>query len=252
VGRAARSRQEGEPLKYKAPKRRVFISEKHAAARLKFAKLHKDDSHKSTVFTDSKIFKASGSRNGRLGQFRWVPESESNVEYAFKETMQVHVYGGISNAGKTKLHVVSGTTGLKRTEDFGKARGVGALEYQHVLKTTLISGARELYPRTPWTFMQDGAKAHTAKSTKALLDKECPHWIKDWPASAMDLNPIENVWGAMSERLCGRRFNTVEEYTAAIYAEWDRLPQGYIRKLVGGVWRRLRDVRKNNGGLTKY
>jgi hypothetical protein len=216
----------------------------------------RDLSHKDIMFTDSSYITPTGYRSGRRGAYKWVRRSKENTQHVHKTSIQVHVYGGISWHGLTDLHVVSGTTGFKRDPAIGEkktTRGVGALEYQHVLTTTLLPGARDIFPRgTQWVFMQDGAPGHRAKTTKAMLDRECPNWIKDWPANSPDLNPIENVWAYMSDKIKKQRFNTIEDLKVAVLAEWRRIPLQYIRKLVGGMWRRHKAVIRNKGGPTDY
>ena len=52
-------------------------------------------------------------------------------------------------------------------------------------------------------FMQDGAPAHTAKLTQAWCSEHLPsYWAKvDWPGNSPDLNPIENLWSILADKL---------------------------------------------------
>ncbi|KAJ3442125.1 transposable element-related [Anaeramoeba flamelloides] len=50
-----------------------------------------------------------------------------------------------------------------------------------------------------WILMQDGAPAHTSRSTKEYLSKKCSV-LENWPPNSPDLNPIENLWGIMGKK----------------------------------------------------
>ena len=55
-------------------------------------------------------------------------------------------------------------------------------------------------------FMHDGAPCHRAKAVKEWLDKHnIP--IMTWPGNSQELNPIENVWKLMKDKVTpSRRF----------------------------------------------
>jgi hypothetical protein len=52
--------------------------------------------------------------------------------------------------------------------------------------------------------MQDGAKPHATPMIKKFLRDESIE-LMDWPAQSPDLNPIENIWGLLKDKLYDRR-----------------------------------------------
>ena len=49
-------------------------------------------------------------------------------------------------------------------------------------------------------FEQDSAPCHKAKMT-AICFKKMKITVSDWPGNSLDLNPIENLWSIVKNRL---------------------------------------------------
>ena len=117
---------------------------------------------------------------------------------------------------------------------------------------------QQLLPRLPRAtrkrliLMQDGATCHTAREVALFLANHNVQVLEDWPSNSPDLNPMENLWGYMEHKLKNRVCATNEELWEQIQSVWDSIPLSYIQSLFDSMPKRLRAVKKKNGGTIKY
>ncbi len=76
---------------------------------------------------------------------------------------------------------------------------VTALVYQDILEHFMLPSADQLLKNADFIFQQDLVPAHTAKSTKCLLNDHGVG-VLDWPANSPDLNPVKNPWGIVKRK----------------------------------------------------
>jgi transposase len=68
-------------------------------------------------------------------------------------------------------------------------------------------------------FLQDGAPCHTSKKVKEFLQaKEVE--VMDWPGNSPDLNPIENMWKHMKNKLKKKTITSVTVLKEEITKLW--------------------------------
>ena len=101
-------------------------------------------------------------------------------------------------------------------------------------------------------FMQDGAPCHRAKIVTQFL-KPKKIRILDWPGNSPDLNPIENLWSILKDKVSEKQPTSAKMLEQAIKEVWVReLSNEYCQSLVESMPRRLEAVIKAKGGPTKY
>jgi hypothetical protein len=235
VRRAARSRSL-RPFRMQKGSR---LLDSHKTQRLKFAKMNRSKDWSSTIFTDEHTFKQFKPANP-AHDIVWA---KSATEVPDREVERwgsaLSVWAGISRRGKTNLYFYSGT--------------LSADDYQTVLEKSLLPAAQEMFDeeKIEWELQQDKATCHMARSTKDWLEKNDVRVVDGWPTKGDDINPIENVWAILDERLQKRKFKTPAGMKRAIREEWNNLEQSTIENLIESIPGRLRKVIKAKGGSIK-
>ncbi len=99
----------------------------------------------------------------------------------------------------------------------------------------------ESHYNRPIYFQEDNDPSHGTRSLHnvARKAKQDSHLsIIHHPAQSPDLNPIEGIWEIMKQRLRGGNWSTVEQFKAAIEAEWRHVTINQIRKRISEMpWR---------------
>ena len=154
-----------------------FVSSKNRAERIifcNFCVLTKETFDYSIFIDECTV---SMDKNGR---FQWYKkrknQTKSGLVAKYKHTASIHILGGISRLGKTKLMIFSGkvnTAGFKQLAD------------QFIIP--FVNDKYSTYHR----LHLDNASFHT-KSAQWFEDNGLNHFKT--PAQSPDLNPIELVW----------------------------------------------------------
>jgi len=102
-------------------------------------------------------------------------------------------------------------------------------------------------------FQDDNAKIHTSKKTREWKEKNRIISMP-WPAQSPDLNPIENLWKILKDRIQQRKPfpKTVQQLKIALKEEWSKLESNSLSNLINSMPKRVRMVIEEKGGHTKY
>lgn len=169
----------------------------------------------------------------------------------------------VESSGATKLHPVTGTTGL-RTE-FRNLRGqaaknIACAEYKSVLERTFIPEGRRIFSGqglAVWTLQQDNDPAHSRagdvlNAHRNDMRGSVVNLLSSWPGNSPDLSPIENVWAYVDAQENEQGCRTFQEYKAAVDFHFQSIPRDKCIHLFDSVPRRLQHCVELGGATTKY
>jgi transposase len=100
-------------------------------------------------------------------------------------------------------------------------------------------------------FQQDNDSKHTASVTKRFFSNRSIK-ILPWPAMSPDMNPIENLWDHVKQRVAESEPKTIRELRDAIERAWYQIPRETCEKYAMSFSRRALALCRSRGGHTKY
>jgi len=239
-------------MELRSVQQRPILSASSRRKRKAFSRQHHDPNR--LVAIDSTYFTVGAVQRRRKV---WVVKGQPVIDGRPNRSQQLHVYGGISAHGKTSLIRVTGTTGHTQRyyNSRGQLSGVGAEEFQEVLRDKLVPESSQLFAAagvSRWWVLMDNAPAHAAKSTKQCIkDNDIPV-VNGWPPNSPDLNPIENAWAWCKRRVYAQQHNSLEELWEAVQRHWAALPDHMCRALMTSLTTRKALCLERDGGYAGY
>uniref|UniRef100_A0A8C5MML4 Tc1-like transposase DDE domain-containing protein n=1 Tax=Leptobrachium leishanense TaxID=445787 RepID=A0A8C5MML4_9ANUR len=104
-------------------------------------------------------------------------------------------------------------------------------------------------------FMHDNAPSHAAKNTSASMAAMGIKGAKVmvWPPSSPDLNPIENLWSILKQKIYegGRQFTSKQQLWEAIVTSCKQIEAQTVQKLTSSMDARLVKLLSNKGSYVK-
>jgi hypothetical protein len=93
---------------------------------------------------------------------------------------------------------------------------------------------------------------HKANLVSDWLDLH-PFDVMVWPPQSPDLNPIENIWALLKQRLFEKPVpSSMHEHWANVSPTWYDIDKAMVRRYIETMPYRCRAVIKANGRWTKY
>lgn len=203
-----------------------------------------DNLHRKILFTDEKIFTVQEKFNKQNDRVyaRSSKEASELIPRVEKghHPASVMVWWGVSYDGVTDLHFCE--QGVKTS----------AKVYQEtVLEAVVKPLNHSLFQNQPWTFQQDSAPAHKAKTTQNWLRNNLPAFIcsEEWPSGSPDLNPLDyKLWTTLEDMVCRKRHPNIDSLKSALLRAVDNFPMDEARAAIDDWPVRLKACVKAKGG----
>jgi transposase len=126
--------------------------------------------------------------------------------------------------------------------------------YLTILKKYLVDTLKFYGLSSPQIIYQhDNDPKHTAEKVQEwLADRQFQ--VLDWPSQSPDLNPIENLWSLVKDRVGSRvaPSATIDEVWAEFEEQWNAVSREECLKLIDSMPDRIRAVLKSKGGHTRW
>ena len=224
--------------------KKALLKETHKERRLAFALAHQHwtvDDWLRVVFSDeTALYLYRNNNGGRV----WRLVGETLTDRCVQGTVKfggghINVWGAISRFGISLFcevgDVMNGDT------------------YLSVLESELLASIRVWNNKNEMIFMHDNAPCHKRKDVAKWFETN-QITVLDWPANSPDLNPIENAWNMVKNKIYQEREikskAALWERFQAVYEEV--LTPEVCRDLISSMPRRIQAVIDANGGYTKY
>ena len=237
---------------YKRPKRpRLTI--KMRENRMKFAEAHKDwtvSDWNRVLWSDEspfELFQTPNRQNDRV----WSKEAGS-IEPCIKVKFpaKIQVWGIMSHRALSELHIIpqrQTVNGEYYRTNILAGTCKDAINKRAENGSVLVRSTSEM---SEIIFMQDGAPAHTAKLTQEWCEQNLPaFWHKaKWPGNSPDLNPIENLWAIVKDKIEQlEQATTVCGLIKNVKKAWSSISSDVLQNMVSSMPKRVNQVLERQG-----
>lgn len=156
-----------------------------------------------------------------------------------QKTLKVMIWGCICWHGVGTLARVNGN--------------INAEKYEEILEDNLWPVIARHFQNNSYLFQDDNAPVHRATRLAVYKVQNNVKTIS-WPAQSPDLNIIENIWLYIKRKLSFRVnvINSEQDLFYEILRIWTEIPPAYVQSLYLSIPRRLMQVIRFKGHLTKY
>ena len=197
------------------------------------------DDWKKEVFSDESHFEVHGYRSKFVRRSKGEPLRPGIIQQAPKHPPKKMFWGSFSAKGLGRLISVEGMMNSDR--------------YKAILETHLLPSMTRDFPDGDGIFQQDLAPCHTSRKMRTFFEESTVE-VLDWPGNSPDINPIENLWAIIKQRLLKEDCSAMAKLISAVIRAWynDEEVTKMCSTLVESMPNRVQMLVKAQGGHISY
>ena len=220
----------GNEYIHKFPIKNPFLTEDHKKKRLEWAFDNIERDWYEIIFSDE-----SAMRIFEIIKKKWIKKDKIDIQKTVKYPLKINIWGCFYGETIGPINTFS--------------ENMNSDKYIQILKDNLIPINKKT--KNKLIFQHDNDPKHTAKKTVSFLkDNEIP--VLKWPSCSPDLNPIENVWSILKNKVRKRKPTNKNEFIEIIEDEWKNFDKKILKSLIDSMPNRILEVIKNKGDVIMY
>ena len=211
---------------YKNRKLKQYLSDIHINIRLQFALNNWETDWTKIIYSDEVLI----IKDQHTGKF-WIGKNDDGIVSTFKYPIRRNVWACITIGGVETIYVFKGI--------------MNADKYIFILKNYLLPIYNGNY-----IFQHDNDPKHTAlKTSLFLIDNNIKVLL--WAPNSPDLNPIENIWKLLKDKL-GKENITDKNFDEKIIESWNSIKFEHIFNSIISMNIRICNIIQVNGKHISY
>ncbi len=224
-------------LKAHRPQKKQLLTTGMKKKRLQWARVHKDwteEQWKRVIFSDESLFFVQGQTVPYVRKRKQDKVTSAHIKQMVKHPDKKMVWGCFREDGPLDIVPVEGM--------------MRSAQYIDVLSTRLLP-----HLQNDDIFQHDLAPCHTSKIVKTFFENHNVT-VLDWPGNSPDVNPIENLWSIVKNRLSKLDCTTKAKVISNVTNLWfnDEEIKQNCKALVKSMPNRVKQLINNKGGHINY